>query len=126
MKKPIKIESTELIAKAIQEAEGKARQRLLAPADIPHYIKQVESRLTLLGIPKKHWRGIWFTVSPDKLPRSYKHRAEGTYAEFEYLNGWRLRRVFRTTCAKTAYGARGDINLYVEVAREHIQTNITL
>ena len=126
MKKPIKIENVELIEKAINEAQGKARTRLMDISYITWAIEQVEKRLKLLGIPKKHWKGIWFTITPEKLPNSYKDRAEGTYAQVIYSNGWKLKEVSRVYCQKCKFGGSRDINLYAEVARAHIQTNITL
>ena len=121
MKKPIKIENKEEVIAVIQEAEGKAKKRLLSYEAIEDAIKEVETRFKALGVPKKHWNGAWFQITPEALPNSYKQRAEGTAAQIEYKNGWRVTSVFRITCKKCTYGSDRSVNIYAEHIRPFIQ-----
>jgi hypothetical protein len=119
--KTIKIENKEQVNTAIQEAEGKAKTRLLSYEAIEDAIQKVEKRFKTLGVPKKHWNGAWFQIIPEALPNSYKQRAEGTGANICYKNGWRVESVFRTYCKKCAYGSERSVNIYAEHIRPFIQ-----
>ena len=110
-KKATKIYSnnTEAIAEAISNAEGRATARTMnaeyADAKLFHIVNKY-----LNGMPKKALTGTRATIhaSTEKLPSSYKYRAESTQAEFLHDGkGWTLVSVWRGTLKQSSANKEG-------------------
>lgn len=79
----------------IEEAQGRARERLLTFDDIVKATEEIEKKL---GITKKSLEGTIadIDIHAQDFPRSYKYRAESTQFLVEYRGGkWRLNSVIR-------------------------------
>lgn len=110
-KKAAKIYSTNLeaLAEAISNAEGRATARTMKAEKVREALERVVSRY-LNYMPKKALTGTRATVhaSTEKLPSSYKYRAESTQAEFMHDGkGWFLVSVWRGTLRQSSAAKEG-------------------
>lgn len=110
-KKAAKIYSTniEALAEAISNAEGRATARTMNAEYVDSKLFYVVNRY-LNGMPKKALTGTRATVhaSTEKLPSSYKYRAESTQAEFLHDGkGWALVSVWRGTLMQSSAAKEG-------------------
>ncbi len=110
-KKTSKIYSTNLeaLAEAISNAEGRATARTMRAEDARDTLERVVSRY-LNYMPKKALAGTSATIhaSTEKLPSSYKYRAESTQAEFLHDGkGWMLVSVWRGTLRQSSCAKEG-------------------
>lgn len=113
--------SLEDIQKMIDEAEGLATARTLSAADLCEKATAAEKMM--------HWpsnkalTGTKVTVhaSTEKLPNSYRYRAESTQAELEHDGkGWVITRVFRGTLRQSTACKIGIEIEPSQAARGHI------
>lgn len=94
---------------AIKEAEGRATARTLHAESVNSTLAGVVVRY-LNNMPKKAITGTRAIVhaSTEKLPRSYKYRAESTQAEFAHDGkGWVLVNVCRDTLKQSSAAKEG-------------------
>lgn len=110
-KKAAKIYSTNLeaLAEAISNAEGRATARTMSAEYVDSKLFYVVNRY-LNGMPKKSITGTRATIhaSTEKLPSSYKYRAESTQAEFMHDGkGWVLVSVWRGTLKQSSAAKEG-------------------
>lgn len=110
-KKAAKIYSTDTKAldEAISNAEGRATARTMNAEYVGSKLFYVVNRY-LNGMPKKALTGTHATVhaSTEKLPSSYKYRAESTQAEFLHDGkGWMLVSVWRGTLKQSSTNKEG-------------------
>lgn len=127
--KKINVKNTEKVTSLISEVEKKAKQRLMQPyQSILIDIEKAEKKLNELNIPKKYWLGCSVYIQPEKLPNSYKYKAEGTYMRIEYFaSGWFVVSCFRGTCKKESYGGYSPSELWLsDLAQKNIQQQIKL
>lgn len=90
--------ATDLVEKAIKEAEGKARERTICANDIYMALEEVESNLS---IPKKYMSGISVEadLNAQSFANAYKYKPMSTHFTAEYKNGsWRLTDICRDVC----------------------------
>lgn len=108
----INIYKKDLVEKEIRLAEGKSKRRKLDVDDVKLAARKAERKLKELGIPKKSWTGSKIIISPDKVPNSYRWRADGTYAILEkYPSGWFMINVYRDRTGRKPYGGSQTISL---------------
>ena len=110
-KKTAKIYSTDTdkLNAAITEAEGRATARTMSAEYADSKLFYVVNSY-LNGMPKKALTGTRATVhaSTEKLPSSYKYRAESTQAEFMHDGkGWFLVSVWRGTLRQSSAAKEG-------------------
>lgn len=110
-KKAAKIYSTSLeaLAEAISNAEGRATARTMNAEYVNSKLFYVVNRY-LNSMPKKALTGTRATIhaSTEKLPSSYKYRAESTQAEFLHDGkGWALVSVWRGTLRQSGCAKEG-------------------
>ena len=110
-KKAFKIYSTDIekLDDAIIEAEGRSTARTMDAGYVDSKLYYVVTRY-LNNMPKKALAGTRATVhaSTEKLPRSYKYRAESTQAEFLHDGkGWMLVSVWRGTLRQSSAAKEG-------------------
>ena len=96
-------EERKALLSRINEAEGKARSRTIAPEDIMEDLSDVESHLR---ISKTAMKGVTVTINhhAQSFPNAYKKKGnpESTYFTAEHTgNGWKLTRIYRGTCLAT-------------------------
>ena len=92
-------ENRNKIQEAIDQAQEKAKVRLIDSDDVYAAIKAIEERLCF--IPKKYWAGVSAKVNvhAQKFANSYNGIPEATLFEIEYKSGnWRLTDVYRGIC----------------------------
>lgn len=90
--------ATDLVEKAIKEAEGKARERTICASDIYMALEEVEENLS---IPKKYMSGISVEadLNAQSFANAYKYKPMSTHFTAEYKNGsWRLTDICRDVC----------------------------
>jgi hypothetical protein len=121
-KKATKIYSTdtEKLNAAIIEAEGRATARTMNAEYVDSKLFYVVNRY-LNGLPKKALTGTRATVhaSTEKLPSSYKYRAESTQAEFLHDGkGWVLVSVWRGTLRQSSAAKEGVELELTDTAKE--------
>ena len=90
MKIIVKAENAEKIQKAIDEAEGKARERKVTAKQL---IACAEKMDKMLGIAPAHLKGVTARVdiNAKDFPNAYKYIPEGTVATFEHTGrSWAL------------------------------------
>ena len=85
----------EKIEAAIEEAQGKARERRINAADVRSAYYVIEHEL---GIPKVALEGVSYSVDiyAQNFPRAYKHRAESMQFTLAFSKGsWRVSKITR-------------------------------
>jgi hypothetical protein len=103
MKTNIKIteDNREKIAIQIVLAESRASARTATANDLFESIKEIESRLSSLNVPKNKWSGMLFRICPEaqKFPNAYRWNPEATVFEVMRTgSGWTLKIVHRDWC----------------------------
>jgi hypothetical protein len=102
------------IEKAISEANGNARKRLISQDGIIEAVKKAESKLFSLEIPKKYWAGCTVEMLPEKVSRAYarKGKAEGTYCKIErFSSDWFVIGMDRRSTGSCPNGAYSENRL---------------
>ena len=104
----INIKNAEKIEKALNEAQKRARSRLLDIETIAGDIQKIEEQLKESKIKKKNWTGTTILVDPHRVSNSYARQwwnAETTTAKLvRGKTDWFLVDVGRQRCDKCAYG----------------------
>lgn len=98
--KSIKITDTAAITAALDEVNGKATAHTFTTAwEINACAEDAESKLYLLGIPKKDRAGAQYVVqSGSRLPNAYKHGAITTVVTLSRNNsGWKVEKISQAT-----------------------------
>jgi hypothetical protein len=117
--------NSEAIKAEIDIAEGKATARTLTVADL--LSKLAEAEKMLMSPSKKDLAGTRVRVhgSTEKLPRSYRYRADSTQALCEHDGkGWVLVEVARDTLRQSAVYKRGLEIEPSDSARDHIMATL--
>jgi hypothetical protein len=124
----INITDKEKIQKAINNAEGKARERVLYYANIETAIVRAEKKLSALEIPKRAWFGCSVILEPEKVPNSYRNIPKGTWAEIKrFASGWFLVKCYRGNSGSCSYGSGPTYRLNITPeAKAAIPDRITL
>lgn len=96
----ININNQSEVINAIAEAEGKSRTRLLDYDTVTDAAATVENRLESLGIPKRFWDKLTFTVATNQIsPDGYKTKGTAYCTMAIFKRGskdWFLTSVVRT------------------------------
>lgn len=90
MKIIVKAENTEKIQRAIDEAEGKARERKVTAKQLIACAEKLDKKL---GIAPAHLKGVTARVdiNAQDFPNAYKYIPESTVATFEHTGrAWAL------------------------------------
>ena len=94
MSKTIKIEAGQepAIQNAIDDAEGRARQRTVSAAEVIRHAAAVDHRLDQLGVPRTARTGIVTVVNGCvRLPNAYEYSAQATFVTIRRNStGWRF------------------------------------
>lgn len=86
------------LQKAINDAEGRARERKLNCHDIFYYLEKVGAKL---NITKRAMEGTEVVVNSNAqdFPKAYKWTPEATYFDAIFQCGkWRVTRIYRDAC----------------------------
>lgn len=107
MKKTIKIDEKhiEKLQTAINEAQGKAKERTINAKEMIDFCNQVFS---YIGITKKAFNGCKLTadINAQQFPNAYKYIPQSTQFKAEYKNGcWYLLDVYRNRMDRTCRAA---------------------
>jgi hypothetical protein len=94
----------------ISEVEKNAKQRLIQSYELILIdVERCEKKLHELRVPKKYWVDCTIEIMPEKLPNSYKYRAEGTYLRLQrFCSDWFIIACFRGNVQKQSYGTKGN------------------
>lgn len=85
---------------AIEEAEGRARERVLYASEAIAVLLKVED---WLGLKKKDLEGVSVTINvhAQEFPRAYKWKPEATIFSATYKSGsWRITKIWRDDCRR--------------------------
>ena len=101
----INVKDIAKVITAVDKVENGCTARLFNPFSFASKIRNAETKLWELSIPKKLRRGITLRFIPEGVPNSYKYSAQGTYVYVEYFStGWFVVGVERSECQGMSYG----------------------
>lgn len=119
-------DNLEAITTAIEAAEGRATARTLSPESVCEKLNRAEAMMNWPS--KKALKGTRILVhaSTEKLPNSYKYRAESTQALFEHDGkGWILVEVKRGTLRQSSDCSKRGLEIYAsDEAKNHMLSAI--
>lgn len=102
----IAIENEEKVQAALDQAQKRARRRLLSASHLQEAMLEAEEKLKEAKVFKKFWRGTQVTVDPYRVSLSYGYPAESTYAVLERgKEKWFVVGIGRGWCDKIHFGS---------------------
>ena len=103
------------VADLLAGVQSRCRERCIGAARVASLSHEAETRLARAGIPQAMRAGAAAVITPERLPNSYKYRAEGTHVLLERgKRDWFVLKAWRGVAGSCAGG--GPQRLVVTVS----------